>query len=181
LFGLRAYIPGWLGDAPITPFLMSNPYGATLTGVRGFPVLFLSQATSSPVQGFMISFLVLFFTMLLRRRWLGAAASWLLLFAFSVSQDFASGVPFSAMTFAVVFPTLMVLMTARFGVLAMISTFLTYHLVVFYPITTELSAWYAGDFLLCAAFILILAIYGFYMSLAGQKIFETNFFKDIEN
>jgi serine/threonine-protein kinase len=181
LFGLRAYIPGWFGDPPIIPFLMSNPYGATLTGIRGFPVLFLSQATSSPVQGFMISFLLLFFTMLLRRKWLGAVAAWLVLFSFSLSQDVAAGIPVSAMTFAIVFPTLMVLMTARFGVLAMISTFLTYHLIVFYPITTELSAWYAGDFLLCAGFISALAIYGFYISLAGQKIFETSFFKDIEN
>ncbi|MET0754067.1 MAG: serine/threonine-protein kinase, partial [Pyrinomonadaceae bacterium] len=180
LFVLRAYVPVWFGNPPITPFFMSNPYGMTLAGIRGFPVLFLSQVTSSPVQAFMMSFLVLFFTLLLRRRWLGIAASWLLLFAFSLSQDIVTGVPLSGMTFALVFPTLMVLMTARFGVLAMMSTFLTYHLVVFYPITTELSAWYAGDFLLCAGFLLGLAIYGFYISLAGQKIFEAKFLKEVE-
>jgi hypothetical protein len=176
LFGLRAYFPIWLGDPPVTPFLMSNPYGATLTGIRGFPVLFLSQATSSPVQAFMIAFLVLFFTLLLRRRWFGAVAAWLLLFAFSLSQDLAEGIPVIAMTFAVVFPTLMVLMITRFGVLAMMATFLSYHLIVFYPITTELSAWYAGDFMLCAAVLLSLAIYGFYTSLAGQKVFSGNRF-----
>lgn len=180
LFGLRAYLTVWLGDPPVTPFLMSNPFGMTLTGIRGFPVLFLSQVTASAVQAFMLSFLVLFFTLLLRRRWFGAAAAWLILFAFSLSQDIASGIPLTAMTFALVFPTLMVLMTARFGVLAAIATFLTYHLIVFYPITTDLSAWYAGDFLLCIGVLLTLAIYGFYTSLAGQPIFEGKLLKDIE-
>jgi hypothetical protein len=68
----------------------------------------------------------------------------------------------------------------RFGVLAMMATFLTYHLMVFYPITTELAAWCAGDFLLGAGVLLALAIYGFYISLAGQPIFEGRFFKEIE-
>ncbi len=180
LFGLRAYTTVWSGEPPVTPFLMSNPYGTTLAGIRGFPVLFLSQATASLVQAFMVSFLVLFFTLILRRRWLGAAAAWGLLLAFSLSQDIASGIPIIAMTFALVFPTLMVLMTARFGVLATIATFLTYHLVVFYPITTEFSAWYAGDFLLCAGVLIALAVYGFYTSLAGQKIFQGKLLKDIE-
>lgn len=180
LFGLRAYTTVWSGEPPVTPFLMSNPYGTTLAGIRGFPVLFLSQATSSLVQAFMVSFLVLFFTLILRRRWLGAAAAWVILLAFSLSQDIASGIPIIAMTYALVFPTLMILMTARFGVLATIATFLTYHLVVFYPITTEFSAWYAGDFLLCAGILIALAIYGFYTSLAGQKIVQGKLLKDIE-
>jgi serine/threonine protein kinase len=180
LFGLRAYLPVWLGEPPVTPFSMSNPYGAMLAGLRGFPVLFLSQVTASPVQAFMISFLVLFFTLLLRHRWRGAIAAWLLLFAFSLSQEIVGGVPLVGMTFAFIFPTLMVLMTVRFGVLAMMATFLTYHLMVFYPITTELAAWCAGDFLLGAGVLLALAIYGFYISLAGQPIFEGRFFKEIE-
>jgi uncharacterized membrane protein len=63
----------------------------------------------------------------------------------------------------------------------MVSGFVFYHLVVYYPITTELSAWYAGDFILCAVALAALAIYGFYTSLAGQKIFEAKFLKDAES
>lgn len=178
LFGLRGFLPVRLGDPPAMPFLMSNPYGSMLAGIRGFPVLFLSQINASPVQAFMVSFVVLFFTVLLRRKWLGALAAWLLFFAYAVSTDVAEGVPVAGMTFAVVFPTLMVLMTTRFGVLALMAAFLTYHLVIFYPITTELSAWYASDFLMVAGFLLALAIYGFYVSLAGQKIFQGQFLAD---
>lgn len=177
----RTFLPLLFGEPPPAPYLMSNPFGAMLTGIKGFPVLFLSQLNSSPVQAFMVSFLVLFFTLLFRRRWLGAAASWLLLFAFGFSNDVSAGHPGSGMTFALVFPTMIVLIITRFGVLAMIATFVAYHLVVFYPITTDLSAWYAGDFILCVGLLLALAVYGFYTSLAGQPVFQTRFLEERES
>jgi serine/threonine protein kinase len=180
LFGLRGFLPAWFGEPPVAPFIMSNPYGSILHGIAGFPALFLAQVTSSPVQAFMVSFLILFFTLLLRRKWLGLIVAWLAIFAFSLSVDIAQGIPVSGMTFAIVFPTLMIV-TARFGVLMLMSAVLTYHLVVFYPITTELSASYATDFILCVIFLVALAIYGFRASLAGQKIFEGHFLKEVES
>jgi hypothetical protein len=44
------------------------------------------------------------------------------------------------------------------------------HLAIFYPITTELTAWYATDFTIALAIALVLAAYGFYISLGGQKL-----------
>jgi hypothetical protein len=41
------------------------------------------------------------------------------------------------------------------------------HLSVFYPITTELTAWYAIHFTIALAIALALAAYGFYISLGG--------------
>ena len=180
LFSLRYYLVGWFGEPPVMPHSISNPYNAMLLGIRGFPVLFLSQTSAAVVQAFMMSFLILFFTLLLRRKWLGAIVSWLVLFAFSLSGDIITGVPLTGMTFTIVFPTMLVVM-ARFGVLASMAAFLTYHLTIFYPITTELSAWYATDFILCVVFIVALAIYGFWTSLAGQKIFEGSFLKEVES
>jgi serine/threonine-protein kinase len=180
LGSLRYFIPVWFGEPPLIPHIISSPGGAALFGIRGFPILFLSQVGASLVQAFMVSFLILFFSLLLRRKWLGNAAVWLMLFAFAVSGDIADGRPLSGMFWSVVMPTFMVLTAARFGVLAMMSGLVFYHLIVFYPITTELSAWYAGDFILCAVSLAALAIYGFYTSLAGQKIFEAKFLKDVE-
>lgn len=77
-------------------------------------------------------------------------------------------------------PTVLVFTAARFGVLAVLATIVTYHLVVFYPVTTELSAWYAGDFIVCMIFLSALAIYGFYISLAGQPIFESKLLAERE-
>ena len=131
----------------------------------------------------MVVFLILFFTMLLRRKVYGTVAAWLLLFVFMIPGSISSGEGFTiyAMIGAIAFPTIMVLPAARFGVLAQTATIFTIHLFIFFPITTELSAWYAGGFVLCAALLLALAIFGFYTSLAGEKIFETKFLKDIEN
>ncbi|HEX8369643.1 MAG TPA: hypothetical protein VF604_13950, partial [Pyrinomonadaceae bacterium] len=175
LGSLRYFIPVWLfGEPPLIPHGISNPGGAALLGIRGFPVLFLNQITSSLIFAFMVSFLILFFTMLLRRKWLGYAAFWLLLSAFAVTNDIGAGRPLSGMLWSVLFPTFLVLTASRFGVLAMASGFVFYHLIVFYPVTTELSAWYAGDFVLSVIALAALAIYGFYTSLAGQPIFQGN-------
>ncbi|HLM00771.1 MAG TPA: serine/threonine-protein kinase [Pyrinomonadaceae bacterium] len=181
LGSLRHFIPVWFfGEPPLVPHGISNPGGAALLGIRGFPVLFLSQIPASLVAAFMVSFLILFFTLLLRRKWLGYAAVWLLLSAFAVTNDIGAGRPLSGMLWSVLFPTFLVLTAARFGVLAMASGFVFYHLIVFYPVTTELSAWYAGDFILCALALLALAFYGFYTSLAGQPIFEGKLLADAD-
>jgi hypothetical protein len=44
------------------------------------------------------------------------------------------------------------------------------HLVVFYPITPELTAWYATDFTIALVIAIVLASYGFYSSLGEQKL-----------
>ena len=177
---LRHFIPVWLGDPPIEPFSMSNPGGAVLLGLRGFPVLFFSQISASVVQAFMVSFLLLFFTLLLRRKLLGTIAAWLMIFAFALAGDIAGGKPVSAMLYAVAFPTILVLTASRFGVLAVMSAIVSYHIVVFYPITTELSAWYAADFVLCMIFLAATATLAFYHSLAGQPIFEKGILESVE-
>jgi hypothetical protein len=49
------------------------------------------------------------------------------------------------------------------------------------PITSDFSSWYAGSTLFAFIVIMSLAIYGFYTSLAGHKIFEAKFLKDDES
>jgi hypothetical protein len=70
---------------------------------------------------------------------------------------------------------------ARFGLLALYSLLLFSHLSSSFPITSDFSSWYAGGTLFVFVVIMGLAIYGFHTSLAGQKIFETNFLKDAES
>jgi hypothetical protein len=48
------------------------------------------------------------------------------------------------------------------------------HLVIFYPITSDFSAWYAADFVLALLISLALAGFGFYTSLAGQPLFRAS-------
>jgi hypothetical protein len=47
-----------------------------------------------------------------------------------------------------------------------------------FPVTSEFSAWYAGDFVLALVISLALAVYGFYTSLAGQSLFHGSLLKE---
>jgi len=60
----------------------------------------------------------------------------------------------------------------RYGLLALISALFFLHLTIFYPITSEFSAWYASDFVLGLIVALAIAVFGFYTSLAGQPLFR---------
>jgi hypothetical protein len=66
----------------------------------------------------------------------------------------------------------MVFSAVRFGPLALFSTLAFFHLWVFFPITSEFTAWYASTFVLDLIVLLGLAIYGYYISLGGQSPFN---------
>jgi hypothetical protein len=44
--------------------------------------------------------------------------------------------------------------------------------MIFYPITSDFSAWYAGDFVLALIIALALVGFSFYTSLAGEPLFR---------
>ena len=178
LAALGYLIPIWLGNPPPVPYSIVSPNGAALLGFRGFPVLFLTQIGSSLIFAFTVAFLILFFSLLLRRKSFGIVAVGILIFVFQLSGDFAADNPWSGMIQAAVFAGVLVLTAARFGVLATVAMFVFVHLIAFYPFTTELSAWYATDFLLCAIILLIVTVYGFYTSLAGQPLFKGKLIED---
>ena len=52
------------------------------------------------------------------------------------------------------------------------------HLWAFFPITTELSVWYATSFVLALILLLALTLYSFYTSLAGRPLFRAKFLDD---
>jgi hypothetical protein len=67
---------------------------------------------------------------------------------------------------------LVVLVLYRYGLLALIATLFVAHLYVFFPITTELTAWYATDFTIALILCLLLAGYAAYTSVGGAKAFS---------
>jgi hypothetical protein len=66
---------------------------------------------------------------------------------------------------------LVLFVTRRFGLLAMIAAMFFSLLFVTYPMTSDFSAWYAGStiFGLCAGLAVVL--YSLYISLGGQPLF----------
>jgi serine/threonine-protein kinase len=169
LFGLQEILPSFLGgSSSVVPFTSPLLYRFGLLGPHAFMPLMLASIRSSVLFGFVVVFIILFFVLLLRRNWLGIGVAWLLFagFFFLRSMDFGIS---GALTVLLV-PTLIVLVVVRFGPLAFIILMFVQHLRAFFPITTELSAWYAISFILYALAILLLTAYAFYTSLGGQPL-----------
>ncbi|HEV7799002.1 MAG TPA: hypothetical protein VGO73_12630 [Pyrinomonadaceae bacterium] len=86
--------------------------------------------------------------------------------------------PLAMLPLASLAALLFVLVLYRYGLLATISALFVAHLLIFYPMTTELTAWYATDFVIALVVCIALAAYGFYVSLAGQPLFAGRFLED---
>jgi hypothetical protein len=149
-------------------------FDTSLVGISAFAQIFIDQVTGSIIQAFTVVFLLLFLSLLLRKDWLGILAGFLVLTALLVSprigQEYSIGLLVSVVANAA-YVLCAVLCAVRIGPLALMVTLLFDALWFFFPITTELTAWYAGNFVLDLILLVALAIYGFYTSLAGQPLF----------
>jgi hypothetical protein len=174
LFSLQEILPSLVGgtSGPV-PFTSSLLYKFGLLGTEGFMPLMVAAIRSSLLFGLVVVFVILFFVLLLRRNWLGLGVAWLLFAAFFFLQAIDLGIPGALIVLLV--PTVIVLVVVRFGPLAFIVIMLFQHLRTFFPVTTELFAWYATSFILAALVLLILTTYGFYTSLGGQPLLRGRF------
>lgn len=161
----------WLGRPPE---LTVNP-GSTNLGAHLFTAKLATQVTAGLFNALIPLFLLLLFVVILRRTWLALGALWLLLALLIalVTQPNIVLSPFAALT-----ALLIVIVLYRYGLLAAVASIFCYHLWVFFPMTTELGAWYAFDFLLALGVCLALALYGCYIALAGQSLFGKHLLED---
>ncbi|HKR01818.1 MAG TPA: hypothetical protein VJT09_14150, partial [Pyrinomonadaceae bacterium] len=179
-FGVAAIAVYYLGEfVPRLLGLPANiPYPVSDDGInaRSFLQLLMSQLGAALAFTFVFAFVLLFLSMLLRRKWLGIGAGWLLLCGVAVlTVSWKSPVswPFTA-----VIITLFVVAVVRYGMLVGLTALFFYHLIVFFPITTELSAWYATSFIFDLVVLVALAVFGFYTSLGGQPLIRGKLLED---
>jgi serine/threonine-protein kinase len=164
LFGYPQGIP-WM-DFPATQLL----------GIRSFVFGITQQIFGALLQSFMLLFFLLLLYIILRRERVAAVVLTLIMaVALSLTHETAAGVPFACISVL-----LLIWALYRYGLLALISTIFFVHLTIFFPITSDLSAWYAADFVLAAIVGLALVGFGFYTSLAGQPLFRGSLFADNE-
>lgn len=161
----------WIGQPPK---LVLNP-GSTNIGAHLFIGKFMSQMNAAIFLPFISLFLLLLLLMIVRRERLAFGLLWLLLATVNVliGQVHVLMIPFAAFS-----AFLAVFVLYRFGLLAAVAAFFFAHLWVFYPMTTQLSAWYAMDFNMALVICLALVSYGFYTSLAGQPLFGGKLLQD---
>jgi hypothetical protein len=174
LYGL---LPRLIGAGQWQPVVGSpRLYDQGLLGGRGFVAAAVNQLSAALLFSFIVISVLLFLAMVTRNRKIAIGVSWLLFYVFVLLQ---SGTP-AALEFVLglVMPTLLVVVLTRYGVLALVSTVFFIHFSVFYPVTTNLTAWYATSFILETLLLLAVALYGFRTSLAGQKVVRAGFFDD---
>jgi predicted Ser/Thr protein kinase len=143
-------------------------YEFGLRGAKGYLPLLLSQIAGSILFTLVVFSIVLFFAMITRRNAIAWGLTWLLLYLV-LNLNFGDGTPLGY-AISLLFPTILIGILWRYGMLAMISLFFYLHFWPFYPHTTDLTAWYAPAFLLQFALLTLIALFAFRTSLAGQRL-----------
>jgi serine/threonine protein kinase len=158
--------PGGPGIGPTGP-----PTLSTLLGLReSVGEFFNGPATFAVFFGLFYLFLLLLLYLFFRRKeWLSSLVAWLLptVLLGIGNRNHVIGTLVNGLIFA-----LILVVTMRFGLLAMIASQFFILLFTTYPMTTDFSVWYAGStiFGLCAG--LAVVVYSFYISLGGQPVFK---------
>jgi serine/threonine-protein kinase len=171
-FYLPDLVPRWVGYPPGEPWF---DFPATqLLGIRSAAYGIVQQLFGAFLQSFILLFILLLLYLVLRRERLAAVALWLIsALTLSLTHENLAGVPFACLG-----AFLIVWALYRYGLLVTISAIYFLHLNIFFPITSELTAWYAGDIVLALALALALAVYGFRVSLGGHALFRGGLLED---
>ncbi|HVG31230.1 MAG TPA: serine/threonine-protein kinase [Pyrinomonadaceae bacterium] len=168
LYRYFAYLlPKWQGRAPGAPLTPDNP---VVLGLRSFAGGFSNQLMASIFNSFILLLLLLLLFVVTRRTWLAGALTYLVVFGMALLA-FDVDSPLGALV-VVGIPLTMVGVLYRYGLLALVSMMFLTHVMIFFPITAEISAWYASGFVISTLVCLALVAYAFHTSLAGQPLFK---------
>ena len=168
---LSTLVPNWFGKA--TP-LYVNP-GVSFLGQNMFFARFESLLSAGLFIAFVCVFIFLLFLRLMRREMPALISVWILLTVFVtlISQSSLIMVPLISLT-----TILAIFVMRRYGLLALTTAAVVAHLLIFFPVTTDLTAWYAIDFTIAAAIAIALAAFAAYTAVGGAKVFAGKMFAD---
>jgi len=167
VFQFEVLAPAWFGLTP-RPFMPSDPL--TLGGpfaVAGYLLVRLIKRLGDALFDLM----VLFLCRLVLRRGLLASCAFVAVWTL-VDVHFSGRHPVLGWFSEGIYFSLVLWVYLRLGFLAGIVMILTQLALDIAPLTTNFSAWYAGNGLAVVALFLALAAFGFYTSQAGRPIFQ---------
>jgi serine/threonine-protein kinase len=168
LTGARHFGPGWLGFPPPRPATVPS---LTFLGLRYELNELINIVTSALFQPMALLVVLLLFLVVLRHRHTALIAFYLTLTTAATAlsiQDGGSLIVVAAYYALLVGALIFVLI--RFGLLALMIAVFYMLLLTHYPITADLSSWYAGTSMLALGIAAGLAIYGFSVSVAGRPV-----------
>jgi serine/threonine-protein kinase len=144
-------------------------------GLHFFVYKFTHYIAGSLYVALFLLFLSVLFSMLLRSDRLASGAVCLIVTGL---LTLIFGAQVSSLPFALVIGVVMVGVLYRFGLLALVSATLFYFFPVYFPLTTELTAWYATDFTVTLIILVALVAFSAYSSLGGQPVFKGGLLRD---
>jgi hypothetical protein len=118
---------------------------------------------------------LLLFVTIVRNEWISVGLLWVVAV---VLNTLVIDIGLKALPLTGLIAVILITLLHRYGLLALTTAVFVLHLWVYYPVTTELRAWYAFDFVVGALLCVGLATWAFYTSLAGQKLFAGNLLDD---
>jgi serine/threonine-protein kinase len=159
---LGVFLTSILGYPP--PQLSARPEQWVFLGARTIVADVAQELMLAPFVWFALLFVLFVLRVLLRKQW-AAAIAWVVLFTVLASGDPGGWVS------ALIFSLLAVFVMIRFGLLALVANHVVFSILQQFPLTTQVSAWYAGIGLTGILLIAAMAFYGFYTSLGGRAVF----------
>jgi serine/threonine-protein kinase len=159
-------LPAWLGRADELP----NERTVGYTFADGFlPTGLLEPVGWAIFDVLAMLFFYLLIRTLLRRDWLAAVVVTLLL---AMPTFLSAENPAIRGTAAVLGIGLLVGVMTRVGVIAGIAFFCVDNIFLMYPMTFDFSAWYSKVGLIALAWATAIALFGFFVSIRGQKLLD---------
>ena len=158
----------WFGIAP--PALDElGPTFLELQKLGGLRFAFANLA-SIPVAGFVVPAAMIVSLLLLRAV---LRKQWLAIGAFVLVWTYlpASANPYVALVFSAIQNIVFLAVFLRFGFLTLLVAYLVQGLLMLYPMTFDLTRWYAPNTILVLIVIAALTAYGFRVALAGRAVF----------
>jgi serine/threonine-protein kinase len=178
LLGLAAAAP-ILGFGLVFPLLLRalgieppQPFPLPLAGLSDagrFVADLMFVQIRSLIGSMVLLMLLLLAQVVLRKRWLALAASFMVFTPVAALAAGGRGQIFEMLLAAVSIAVIIATM-ARLGLLATTVCVSAVNLFVTVPMTTDPSAWYAGRALAAILIAAALAVYGFRVSLAGRPL-----------
>ncbi|MDR3700992.1 MAG: serine/threonine-protein kinase [Candidatus Sulfopaludibacter sp.] len=163
-----------LGLIPLVQQLSGSPSPgppnlASILDARHMTLALIAAALAAAFSSLLFLLFLFLLRAMLRRLWLAAAA--LILIIITVFFPTSLFDLCAAAIFAVAIGFILI----RFGVMALMAAIFVWAILLFFPLTTDLTTWYASSSLFAIASVLALTAYAGYTALAGRPIFQAGF------
>jgi hypothetical protein len=157
-------VPGWFG---LPPELVPADIIGIAYGVQRVAPLLVWRLGQSVMAGLAAVFVLLLLRLSLRYQWLAVIAFVLLTSSVAVASDYW----WITLTTSAAVNGFFALLLLRVGLLAAVVAVYTSGLFIVFPVTMDLSSWYAGAGVAALLVLAALAGFGFTTAVAGRPVF----------